>query len=583
MVARKKGADPFGRDERFRDFRVFLCHVWRCVIGRDPSPLQYEYATYLQHGGSKLFLAAYRGFGKSFLAVAYAVWILYWNPNKKIVLVSASQGFSKDLSTFAFQIIRTVPGLAFLDCEGRERHSKISFDVGPAVPDKQPSVVALGITGQLTGNRGDVIIADDVEVPNNSDTQMAREKLGLAIMEFASIIKPRGQIVYLGTPQNETSIYTLLPGPPPNGRGYKMVLWPVVYPDEALAQVQKDHLSPAILAALAAGATPGDPTDPTRFDELTIAEKRGEYGRTGFALQFQLNTALANVDRYPLKLRDLVVTDCSGPLGPESLQWTGAPQQELRHIEAKGLGGDRFFGPLLSDKVRHSPWQGVVMFVDPSGTGKDETAYAIVKHLNGNLFVAEATGLHGGYTDPVMVALAEAAKRHGVNRIVVESNFGNGMFARLLQPHLARIYPCGVEDEGATGQKELRILDTLEPVVQQHRLCVDPTVFERDNHRAGTLPELEARLYTLAYQFTRITRDRGCLKHDDRVDALAGAVALWVDTMAKNVDQEKVRADRRQEEKDLRDFLDGTFDRKPDRGHRNALRHNRAIGMRRGL
>ena len=578
MTKSKTSSDPFNRDPRFADFRVFLCHVWRHVIGKDPSPLQYEYAWHLQHGGVKEFLSAYRGFGKSFVAVAYAVWTWYWNPNKKVLLVSASQGFSKDLSTFAFQIIRSVPGLAFLDCEGRERHSKICFDVGPAVADKQPSCVALGITGQITGNRADVIIADDVEVPNNSDTQAAREKLAVAIMEFAAVIKPGGQIVYLGTPQNETSIYTLLPE-----RGYKTVLWPIVYPDEALAAVQRHQLAPSILENLANDANPGDPTDPTRFDALSIAERRGEYGLTGFALQFQLNTALANVDRYPLKLRDLVVTDCSGPLGPESLQWTGAPQQELRHIEAKGLGGDRFFGPLLPDKVRHSPWQGVVMFVDPSGTGKDETAYAIVKHLNGNLFVAEATGLHGGYTDPVMVALAEAAKRHGVNRIVVESNFGNGMFARLLQPHLARIYPCGVEDEGATGQKELRILDTLEPVVQQHRLCVDPTVFERDNHRAGTLPELEARRYTLAYQFTRITREKGCLAHDDRVDALAGAVALWVDTMAKNVDQEKVRADRRQEEKDLRDFLDGTFDRKPDRGHRNALRHNRAIGMRRGL
>jgi len=575
VVSRKKEVDLHNRNERFRDFRVFLCHVWRHVIGKDPSPLQYEYAWHLQHGGPKLFLAAYRGFGKSFIAVAYAVWTWYWDPNKKVLLVSASQGFSKDLSTFAFQIIRNVPGLAFLDCEGRERHSKISFDVGPAVSDKQPSCAALGITGQLTGNRADVIIMDDVEVPNNSDTQAAREKLGLAIQEPAAIIKPRGQIVYLGTPQNESSIYTLLPA-----RGYKVVLWPIVYPDEQLAEVQRFELSPSILAALANDANPGDPTDPTRFDALSIAERRGEYGLTGFALQFQLNTALANIDRYPLKLRDLIITDCSGPLGPEQVQWTGAPQQELKYLEAKGLDRDRFYGPLLPDQVRYSPWQGVAMFIDPSGTGKDETAYAIVKHLNGNLFLAEQVGLPGGYADATMVAIAEAAKRHQVNRIVDESNFGDGMFGRLLQPHLQRIYPCAVEELRVSGQKELRILDTLEPVVQQHRLCVDPTVFERDDHRAGTLPELQARRYTLAYQFTRITREKGCLANDDRIDSLAGAVGLWVDAMAKNVDREKVLADRRQSEKDLRDFLDGVLDRKPDRGHRSGLRSNRAIGWR---
>ncbi len=578
MVAKKPKSDPFDRDERFRDFRVFLCAVWRCVIGRDPSPRQYAYAYHLQHGGPKLFLAAYRGFGKSFIAVAYAVWTLYWSPNKKILLVSASQGFSKDLSTFAFQIIRTVPGLAFLDCEGRERHSKISFDVGPAVPDKQPSVVALGIGGQLTGNRADVIIADDVEVPNNSDTQNAREKLAIGVQEFAAIIKPGGQIVYLGTPQNESSIYTLLPE-----RGYKVVLWPIAYPDPALAAVQRTQLAPDILADLEKGAVPGEPTDPTRFDALSIAERRGEYGATGFALQFLLNTQLANVDKYPLKLRDLVLVACDGPVGPEEYVWTGAPQHELNYPEARGLAGDRFFAPQLNERVRYSPWAGVLMYVDPSGTGKDETAFAIVKHLNGRLFVAECTGLPGGFSDATMVSLANAAKQHGVNRIAVEANYGGGMFTKLLQPHLMRIHPCGVEDVVVSQQKELRILDTLEPVVQQHRVAFDPKVFERDDWRAGSLPELQARRYTLAYQFTRITREKGCLAQDDRVDALAGAIGLWVDSMAKDVDVEAVRSRNRLEANELRRWVADVFDKKYDpQGGRNGLVGNRAIGVRRG-
>jgi hypothetical protein len=236
----------------------------------------------------------------------------------------------------------------------------------------------------------------------------------------------------------------------------------------------------------------------------------------------------------------------------------------------------------LPDKVRYSPWQGVFMFIDPAGTGKDETAYAIVAHLNGTLFLKELVGLPGGYADNNLVAIAQAAKRHGVNRIVDESNFGDGMFGRLLQPHLARAgHPCAVEEIRATGQKELRILDTLEPVVQQHRLAVDPKVFEQDNYRAGTLPELQARWYTLAYQMTRITRERGALAHDDRVDALAGAVGLWVESMAKNVDVEKLRSDARVEVRELERWVADVFDKKPDGGSRNGLRHNRAIGMRR--
>lgn len=575
MLKSTPSSDPYGRDPRFRDLRNFVCHIWRHIIGRDPSPLQYEYCYFLQHGGTKQFLSAYRGYGKSFLAVAYAVWILYWEPNKKILMVSASQTFANELSTFAFQCIRSVPGLDFLDCQGKERHSKVSFDVGPAIPDKQPSVKSIGVGGQLTGNRADVLISDDVETTANSDTQAAREKLANAIKEYAAIIKPGGQIVYLGTPQSESSIYNLLPG-----RGYTVRLWPIVYPDAGLAASQKDVLAPSILEALESGANPGDPTDPTRFNELAVAERRAEYGKTGFALQFQLDTSLANADRFPLKLRDLMVIDCSGPMGPEALAWSNAPQNEIKHIEAKGLDGDRLFAPIIPEGTRFSPWTSAMMFVDPSGTGRDETGYAVVKYLNGNLFVAECTGLAGGYSDTVLAALAQAAKRHAVSKIVVEANWGDGMFERLLQPHVLKVHPCAIEGLKVSQQKEMRILDTLEPVFGQHRIAVDPRVFEGDGHRSGGISEQQAHRYLLAYQLTRLTRERGALAQDDRVDALSGAVGLWTEALSQDRVAAQARARERLKEQELKDFMDGVLGRPPSPVSRGSLRHNRALGYR---
>jgi len=42
----------------------------------------------------------------------------------------------------------------------------------------------------------------------------------------------------------------------------------------------------------------------------------------------------------------------------------------------------------------------------------------------------------------------------------------------------------------------------------------------------------------LAYQLTRVTRDRGALAHDDRLDVLSMAVKYWVDQMAADADRE---------------------------------------------
>ena len=106
------------------------------------------------------------------------------------------------------------------------------------------------------------------------------------------------------------------------------------------------------------------------------------------------------------------------------------------------------------------PYKICVMAIDPSGRGKDETAYAVVKYLNGYLFLVELGGFEGGYSEGVLTALAVKAKYHGVSNIIVESNFGDGMYVELLKPVLTRMYPCGIEEVRSTTQKEARIIDT---------------------------------------------------------------------------------------------------------------------------
>ena len=125
------------------------------------------------------------------------------------------------------------------------------------------------------------------------------------------------------------------------------------------------------------------------------------------------------------------------------------------------------------------------------------------------------------------------AKKYDVNTIEVEPNYGQGMWVAAFQPILSEIWKGGctvVESEWAKGQKELRIIDTLEPVLTQHRLVIDESLARRE-------AKAERHMYSLLYQMTHVTRDRGSLKHDDRLDALAGAVAAYQRSMAQDVDQ----------------------------------------------
>lgn len=543
-----KANDGIQRDEDLRDFRNFLYLVWITLLGVAPTELQYDFAHFLQHGPDRLFLSAYRGFGKSWIVAAYIVWQLYWDVSKQELCISASKGHADDISTFILQIINAVPGLEFLSPEGRERKSKVAFDVGPAPPAKQPSVKSVGITGQMTGSRADDVMADDVESLNNSLTQLNRERLAEFIKEFDAIVKPGGRVIIIGTPQSEQSIYNLL-----GQRGYTTRLWPIVYPDAELLELQRAVLSPLIIEKLESGeAKAGEPTDPLRFNETEVAVRMASYGRSGFRLQFQLDTSLSDANRYPLKLRDLIVSAVDPNVAPGQLLYSSHPDNEVKDLPNIGLNGDRLFAPILPANTEFYSYQGSVMYIDPAGTGKDETAFAVVKQLHGLLFVPECLGYEGGYSDGVLTALAQRAKANKVNLVLVESNFGDGMFTKLLIPFLQRIYPCAVEEVLVHTQKERRIIETLEPVMNQHRLVVAPSVLERDGYRNSTLPADQGPKYQLAYQMTRITKEKGCLAHDDRIDALAGAVKYWTEAMAKDVSKAELSNRREAFEEMLR-------------------------------
>lgn len=517
--------------EEFRDFRNFLWRVWSFLALPDPTPVQYDIAEWMQHGPRRQITEAFRGVGKSWIAAAFVCWNLYLNPQLKFLIVSASKDRADAFSIFVKRLILEMPELRFLMPRDDQRTSNIAFDVGPASNDQSPSVKSVGITGQITGSRADIIIPDDVESLNNSATTEQRRKLGERIKEFDAVLKPGGRVIYLGTPQTEHSIYLELE----TERNYEARIWPAKVPFKADLIKYGSRLAPCILAQMET-RTPGTSTDPLRFSDLDLAERAGSYGRAGFALQFMLDTSLSDADRYVLKLKDLTFMNLNPDMAPGKVIWAASPERIAKDIHNVGLRGDAIYRPM---EVL-GPWgeyTGAVMFIDPSGKGKDETAYAVVKTRNGQLYLTASGGFQDGYSESTLLSLSEIARDQKVNEICIEENFGNGMFSALMKAVLMRVYPCTVTDVHSKGQKELRVVDTLEPILKSHRLIVDEAVIRGDTGGVDEDGAFKVSLEkSLFWQLTRITKDRGSLKHDDRVEALAGAVAYWVEAMGRDVD-----------------------------------------------
>ncbi len=542
---------------KLKIFKNFLYLAWKHLQLPPPTKIQYDMADFLQYGPKRSCVQAFRGAGKSWITSAFACWNWLMDPQKNILVVSASKTRADDFSTFTQRLIHELPILEHLKPREDQRSSKVSFDVGPARASHAPSCKSMGITSQLTGSRADLIIADDVESANNSQTQLMRDRLSETIKEFDSIIKPEvGRVIFLGTPQTELSIYNQL-----EERGFKTQIWPARFPENKALLNYGKKLAKSILDNKDK-FKPGQALDPDRFDDVDSMEREASYGRSGFSLQFMLDTTLSDVNKYPLKLNDLIIMSgvSSWKEAPGKIQWANSLDQ-IKALDPEipnvGLKGDYYVAPMHVSND-YFPFQGAVMSIDPAGRGADRTAYAIVKMLNGILYLTDIGSLEGGYEEKTLVDLANAAKAQDVSYITIESNFGDGMFNRLLEPILARIHPCTIEETRSSVQKEKRIIDTLEPVFNSHRLVVDQELIRKDY-------ELEMQ-HQLFYQMSRLTRDRSCLKHDDLIDVLAMAVTYWTNYLGQDV----ILAEREAKDErlaiELDNFMESTIGSRPNKG-----------------
>jgi hypothetical protein len=554
------------------DYLFFVAELWR-ETGLDKlAPLgtiEFDILDWVANGPPHRGVLAPRGIGKTtWGSAALACYALFVDPEAKVVLVSKSEGHAKKIVSLIRSWMNTVTFLKFL----APRHEKPTrfwrdntdmFDCGPSKPSKDASVTAFGITGQLAGPRASLVIGDDVEAPGNTKTPDAREELDNSVKEFASIASYGSrEIVYFGTYHHEQSLYLKL-----EERGYHMRTWPLLYPEPKDAIL---NLAPTLRKNLDdATHKPGDIVFDHRIDSEYVEEKRAE-GRVHFAMQQMLISNLGDETLYPLRIKDLIVFNVHRDIAPIAIAWGTTNDKgrgtKIEDIPCHGLDGDGVFGPIFYDD-EWAPYARTAMWIDPAKgkIGGDKIGYAVIAQARGTLWIKACNGLRGRETAQNLQKLGEIARLHRATEIHVEDFSLQTFFAQLLEPVVNRlILRPGEHDEYPDGwaasvlctrpplpqsQKELRIIGSLDPVMAQHRLVIDPTVINNEE---------------LQRQLTRITRQRDCLTHDDEIDALANCVALFEDDLRTDPEKAAIRERERRIDEELDRFRHGDPDgRKP--------------------
>ena len=533
--------------EKFEDFAA----DGMAFLGFDLTEMQSDIAEYMHNGPRLRMVMAQRGEAKSTLAALYAVWRIIQRPSTRVLIVSGGEKQASEVATLVVRLIQTWEILECLrpDRQAGDRTSTEAFDIHYALKglDKSPSVACVGITSNLPGKRADLLIPDDIETNKNGLTVAQRALLMHLSKEFSSICT-HGDILYLGTPQSKDSIYNTL-----QGRGYGIRIWPGRYPTEEELEKYGDRLAPYVAERIKQNpmlqrgggidGSRGQPTDPGRYTEADLVEKELDKGPEDFQLQYMLDTSLVDAARQQLRLSDLLVANFDHEMLPEIIVYQAAPKYVVELPNDFPVPLTKMYHPIPVDCQFQKPTD-IRMYIDPAGGGADEIGYGIATALGPYIHVLDVGGIKGGLTDENGEKLAKIIARSAVSYIKVESNMGHGLFEINLRAVLAKhgLSNVAVIGEYSTGQKERRIIDSLVSPMQRHRVILHKQVFDSD-YEYGKQHSQEARTqYSMFYQLANITTDRNSLPHDDRLEAMAGAVREFKELLA--LDEHKAAADR---------------------------------------
>ncbi|MCK5777824.1 MAG: phage terminase large subunit [Rhodospirillales bacterium] len=282
-------------------FLVFLA-AWNDVQGLGTPGLHFEIASWLEtrwrSRDRELLLMAFRNSGKSTLVGLFSAWILVCNPELRIMVLAADHQLAQKMVRNVRRILERHPLAMGLRPARTEEWASDRFTVTRGREHRDPSMLAKGIGANITGSRADIVICDDVEVPNTCDTALKRDELRDRLDEIDFILVPGGLRLFVGTPHTYYSVYAdtaraEVGEERPYLAGFRRLVLPVT--DETGASRWPERFPPERVEALRRRAGPAkyasqmmlQPTnvldsrlDPDRIrsysDELDYREANGE-------------------------------------------------------------------------------------------------------------------------------------------------------------------------------------------------------------------------------------------------------------------------------------------------------------------
>lgn len=408
------------------DFVAFV-DEWNALQGFATPDIHRRMARWLagraDGGTRRLLLLAFRSSGKSTIVGLFCAWLLARNPDLRVLVLAAEEGLAKKMVRNVKRIVERHPSAAGLKPSRAQVWAAHQFVVERATELRDPSMLARGLAGNITGSRADVVVCDDVEVPNNCDTAGKRADLRERLAEIDYVLVPGGLQLYIGTPHTYYSIYADVARPEagesaPFLAGFERLAIPVRDADGTYAW-------------------------PERFGEARVREAIERTGPRKFRAQMLLQPTADGACR----------------LDPDRLVVYDAP---IDFSEANGRPVLRIAGRTM---VSASCWW------DPSyGSAKgDRSVVAVVFTDEANhcwihevAYLAAAT-VDGGEAQDFCRQVAAFALRNRVPSVTVETNGIGAFLPGLLRRELALAGAgCAVNGVHSSVPKARRILEAFD-------------------------------------------------------------------------------------------------------------------------
>lgn len=448
--------------------------VWNRLQGLGTPAVHRRIARWLgarrEAADRRLLLMAFRGCGKSTLVGLTCAWWLSRDPDTRILVLSADQALAVRMVATVRRILERHPLCRHLLPETAEAWAMDRLTVARDAVLRDPSMLAQGLGGNITGARADLIVCDDVEVAGNCDTPGKRAELRERLRETEFVLTPGGTILYVGTPHCAESLYAQPAGAEGFLAGYRRLVVPLL--DEA-----------------------GRSAWPERFDQPAVEALRARVGPLHFARQMQLQAVEERAARLDPALIVRYRED------PDYHEVGGRPVLSL--LGRRLVSGGGFWDPAYGRQAAR-------------GVAGDASVLAcLYADAEGNSFLHRLAYLEQDPEDAADPATQQCRAVAAIARALllpvvrVETNGLGRFLPALLRREMSRAgAACAVVEHASRRPKVERILAALDPTLAARRLHAHESVF-----------------HTPFPQEMAAWRPDGAGQRDDALDALAGCVA----------------------------------------------------------